>query len=367
MKEKKRVLQIFGGIPDGGVATVLKNIALYIDKNKYDIFFLLNENENSNQHTFINFLNNNNLVYMVLPSLKLKNIYLYLKKLSIFYSDNQFDIIHLHSPNLVLFNFIFAKRNNIKVRIVHAHSIKSSNSFFKRIRNKIVMFPLKKLSTHYCACSIESAKKFFKGQDTFIYKNGINTGLFKFNETKRNQIRLELNLSSKIILGHVGRVSIEKNQTFLLDIIKHLPNRYHLLIVGDGELLDDLKSKSKKLKVEEKVTFLGNINNVNEVMQAFDIFLFPSLFEGFPLVLIEAQDCGIPILASNNVSEECKLTKLVKFLSISEVKEWISAIENTDINTNKRITYSQQLVDKGYDVKESVKSLESWYEKICRT
>ena len=183
-----------------------------------------------------------------------------------------------------------------------------------------------------------------------------------YNEEKRKEIRKKLNVEDKLVIGHVGTFTKPKNHKFLLKIFKEINEKYKnavLLLAGTGKLEERIRQQAKKENIEDKIVFLGQVKNVNEIMQAMDFFVFPSKFEGLPVTLIEAQANGLKILASDKITEEVKLTENLKFISLkASPKKWAEKILLQDYNRNINL---EKL--KTYNIKEQAKVLEERYLK----
>ncbi len=167
--------------------------------------------------------------------------------------------------------------------------------------------------------------------------NGISPSEYKFDEMKRDYIRKKLNMDSNIVIGHVGSLKKVKNQIFLLEVFSKLDlKKYKLILVGDGEDRRSLEQRARDLGCYNEVSFLGSRNDVDTILQGIDIFTFPSLFEGIPMSLIEAQTVGVPVIASNKINPIIKVNTNFKFLQIesNDIEKWVKEIqmlENTHI------------------------------------
>lgn len=162
-----------------------------------------------------------------------------------------------------------------------------------------------------------------------IIKNGIDINRFKFSPSKRKDMRKELRISDDtLLLGHVGRFTEEKNQVFLVNLLTYLRNtKFKLILIGDGDTFTKVKAVSKKLAISKNIYFVGRKNNPEDYLQAMDVFLLPSKYEGLGLVAIEAQCSGLPVIASNMVPKDIKITPHVSFLSINDVQGWIHKLK----------------------------------------
>lgn len=371
MDKKIKVLHIIGRYPKGGVGTFLKNMNSNIDLSKIQFDYLINESVNKNDFE-IEVSKYGGKVYK-LPKLSYVNTFKYLKALKKHYKENnEYIAVHVHSVNIALFNFYFAKKNGIKNLIAHSHSTKSSDSISKRIRNYFLLLPVKVFATNFFACSKEAAiflfgKKNFSNNKVKIIKNAINTNDFSFNPKLRSIIRNKYSWNDKIVIGHVGNFIPVKNHVFLIDIFMEIYNANNnaiLVLVGEGELLENIKSKVNRLGIEASVIFLGVRKDVNYLMQGFDTFLLPSKYEGVPLVGVEAQASGLPCFLSKDISKEIVLTNLVEFLDIrAKPKVWANEILDY-LKTNQRNNTVKSIISSGYDIRMEAKKLEQYYKQL---
>jgi len=215
------------------------------------------------------------------------------------------------------------------------------------------------------ACG-EEAGKFLFYRKFIVIKNGIDIEKYKFNEKNRQAIRNELNLpEDSIVIGNIGRLNFQKNQKFLLEIFKNVMEKeknVYMIILGDGELRQQLQSYAEKLKISNRLFFLGNVPDANRYYSTFDVFVFPSLFEGLPYTLIEAQCNGVPIVASNTISAECNLSNEISFLKLEDnVEKWKEKIIES---VGNRYECIEQIIQNGYSIKNTVHVVEKIWEDI---
>ena len=208
---------------------------------------------------------------------------------------------------------------------------------------------------------------FGKDKKYIQINNGINSEYFKFDLIKRKNVRKKLNISeNEILLGYVGRLTAVKNPNFMLKILKEINNKnnnYKLILVGDGELKEELIAKGKELKIENKVIFYGNSKNVSELLQAIDIFIMPSLHEGFPISLVEAQATGLKCIVSENVTKKVNITGLVKFISLKENEQYWAEYIIKESRYN-RINMNEVIKEKHFDEKEISKQIKEILRKV---
>ncbi len=285
-------------------------------------------------------------------------------------SLHNYDVIHSNSGKVWInyFACYFGIKNNIPKRIVHSHSallprIKPEVQKQNDIYRKFIL----ENATDFLACSEKAAKWLFgtEFQGYTILKNGIDLEKYRYDGNIRIKYRKKLGVDNKFVIGHAGRFARPKNHVFLIDIFKEIIN-YNasciLLMAGDGELFEDIKCKAKKYGLENKCMFLGIRDDIPELLQAMDIFVLPSLFEGFPISLIEAQTCGLPCVISGEISEEVCLLDEVKRIPLEkDAKYWAKEIlkyRNYEVN---RKSHDLELTAEGYDAKDAASYLYGLY------
>ncbi len=368
MSKPIRVLHVIGKRPQGGIGAFLLNVHRRIDIEKVQFDYLINADEN--EGFFDKEVKKLGGKVYLLPELSYKNTFKYLIQLNKFLKQHrEYNIIHGHSVNIGVFYFSLAKMYGIKNRIAHSHSTKYSNSKINSMRNFILQIPLKLLANHYFACSKEAGiflygKRAIKNNKVYIIKNAIECEEFRYNLSIREDIRKELGINNEIVIGNVGRFSKEKNHSFMLDIFSEINKKNSqskLVLVGDGPLLEECKKKAEKLNIYKDVIFLGRRNDINKILQAIDVFILTSYFEGFGISLIEAQATGLLTFASDVVPEEVQVTENIHLLSIEKSpKDWADEINNK-LEIFIRTDQSEVIKRNGFDIKIEVDKLEKYY------
>lgn len=257
---------------------------------------------------------------------------------------------------------IISKLFNVKKIIVHCHA----NQGFHISEYSIFRVLMKLCATDIWSCSNEAAvwlfgKKLMKKKNYLMINNSINSSLFKFNLIDREKIKLELGISKKIVIGTVGRLSNVKNQIFLINGLSHILKNnliVHLVIIGSGELENDLKNRVKELSLDHHVTFLEAKKDIYRYYNIFDYFCLPSLNEGFPMTLLEAQANGLKCIVSNNITREVNITNLVDYIDISDANllyDYLSKIEPTSLS--KREQYNNLIKKSNYDISHNISNI----------
>lgn len=369
-----RVLQVFTVMNRGGAESMIMNYYRNINRNIIQFDFLVHRSEKAAFDDEIKKLGGE---IFILPKINPFFPNDYYKSLRSFFEKNKnYSIVHSHLNTFSYFPLKVAEEFNIPYRIAHAHTATegvkvddlTSFSGIKESLKKITKFYLKrkieKHTTHYFSCGKKAGNWLFGFSNMFnIMNNAIDAKKFVFNEEKANEVKQQLSIEGKLVLGHIGNFSTPKNHIYLLKIFKQVllkNNESVLVLVGDGLLKEKIEKEAKQLSVYDKIIFLGVRSDISDLCQAFDVFVFPSLYEGLPVTLIEAQAAGLKIIASDSITKEVHITNDISFLSIKSNPEiWASKIE--DIMKYKRDNNFQKIVNSGYDIRSSVLAMEEFY------
>lgn len=344
-------------VPYGGLTTVMMNYYRAMDKTGLQIDFA---STNDPPKVLLDELKVNGSKYFNLGNRK-KRLPRYLKNLKAVLINGHYDVIHVNgnSANMA-FELMVAKKCGVLVRIAHGHTTQTNHA----ILNKLLKSAFKMSYTHAVAVCSKAGNWLYDGEKYEILKNAINVKKYQFNETVRKQIRSELSIEDKCVIGHLGKIYEPKNHDFLIDIfyeIKKLNKTACLLLVGDGELKDKIKSKCEHLNLED-VIFTGMVSNVYDYLQAMDVFVFPSLWEGSPLALIEAQASGLPCLVSSNVTKDAKCTNNTVYMNLAEGTEvWAKKAINIGQILPCRTGILDEIRHSGYDIQTEAKKLRMIY------
>lgn len=354
-----RILHILPRVPIGGVGSFLMNAQKSIKKDMFSFDYLIFENVFG--ATFPNVVKEmGSNVYLLNEKLSLLNAFKIKKKLNEFFYAHakEYDIVHLHSANVGMLVFSIAKKYGIKVRILHAHATQFSDSWMKSIRNWIIEAPVLKYCTNLMACGKKAGDFQFKNRAYDVVYNGIDTIRFNYKYFERQK---------RFVIGHVGNFNLQKNHIFLLKLMKFLKNTSfdcEMWLAGSGILENDIKESVKQNGLENQIKFLGKVDNTENFYNQIDLFVLPSLYEGFPVALMEAQACGVPIICSSTITREVDFYKDCLFLPIdvSGVEKWAKAIlENvaTCNREDKAIAFQKSL----FTIHNTVSHLEKLYIK----
>lgn len=360
--KKIRVLYVLDCLNyKSGVSSIILNYYRSIDKSVISIDFMVHEKVTSDLENEL-FKNGSKLYTM--PELRIKNYFIYKRKLCQFFKNHkEYSIIHGHIPNVAFFYLGEAKKNGIPIRIIHSHNSKGADTFCKKIRNRLLFYIGIQKANKYFACG-KKAADFLYGKNTkkdvFIMPNAISYDSFRFNKEKRNKIRRLLNIENMFVIGHIGRFCKQKNHNFLIKIfyeIQKKESNTKLLLLGDGDLKEKISKKAKDYNIFDKIIFTGIVDNTSDYLQAMDVFVLPSIFEGVPVAAIEAQVAGLPCVFSDRITKEID-TKYTTYLSLNDtVSVW------TDTIIKQRQYERNNYALHGYDIRKESQRITMQYKK----
>lgn len=365
-----RVLHIVNCMNRGGLETFIMNVYRSIDRSKLQFDFLVHVDREGAFDNEISTLGGK--IFYVSPRNQgiLKNH----KTLDKFFKAHpEYKIVHQHVSSLSYIEPLkVAKIHGVPIRIVHAHSTQEGGSTLHKYIHLWNRIFIKSYATHYFACSDFAArwllgKKMFEDGEYKIIKNGIETSKYRYNFAKRIEIRKALGINNKFVLGHVGGFSYAKNHTFLIDLFKHIcetSSDFVMLLIGDGQLRENIEAKIDSYGLKNSIIMTGVRDDVPDLLQAMDIFIFPSYYEGLPVALIEAQASGLPCLVSDSITRQVKVTNNVEYINLSSpIYYWVSKI-NEIKRHYKRQDQSKQVIDKGFDIKKIAQHLQELYQEL---
>ena len=370
-----RVLQVFTILNRGGAESMIMNYYRKIDRSKIQFDFLVHREEKGIFEDEIKSMGGR--IFRA-PSINPLNSKAYYRFLNEFFKNSYpYKIIHSHLNTFSVFPLRIAKENNIPIRIAHAHialeplnmeSIldprvslinKIKNGVKYNLRNKIHKSP-----NYLFSCGIKAGEWLYgKEAEMTLLNNAIDSKKFQYSTEIRNKIREDLDLQDQLVIGHIGRFNHQKNHLFLLEIFKQvslLEANAVLLLIGDGDLRASIEKKAKELDIHEKVHFLGIREDISDILQGMDVFVFPSHYEGLPVTLIETQASGLKIFASENITNEVSITDDIRFISLDQsAKYWAEKIfESTPYN--RKDNYDL-IKNNGYDIISNAAWLENFY------
>lgn len=360
MSEPIRVLHVITGMEHGGAESFIMNMYRSIDREKVQFDFLLRSNKMIYGDELAKM--GSRIYYTAsIPMHIIKNYFQTIR----FFKEHHYDIIHVHANALIYVSVLkIAKRAGVKCRIMHSHN----TSIFYSKTKPIHMFNkkhIKKIATHYFACS-EDAGKWMFNDEFRVIRNGIDIERFDFNKENRSRIRKEFKIAENaLVLGNVAHLTSVKNQEFAIEVLSKIHkegNKAYLVLVGEGESENELKQLANQKSVGDYVVFAGGRKDVYSILSAFDVFVFPSLHEGLPISILEAQANGLVCVCSEAVPIESFPRESIHQLPLEAgTQKWCDTILALD---HSRIDVGEQLVKLGFDSKSQAKELQEFYLSV---
>jgi len=364
-----RVAQIIGKWLGGGVESVVMNYYRNIDRSKIQFDFICDEDSTNIPYAEIESLGGK--VILIPPYQK---VIKYHKELKRVLKEGNYKIVHSHINTLSVFSLFAAKCAGVPVRIAHSHSTTNKKEKNKNLMKQLLRPFSKVFATDYMCCSelagrwLFGDKEYDKG-NVYLLNNAINLDKFKYDEVVRREKRKELNIDDDtLVIGHVGRFVEQKNHRFLIDIFNEVHKQNEksiLLLVGQGPLMEKIKEKVKSLGIEDSVKFLGQRNDVSELYQAIDLFLFPSLYEGLGMVVIEAQCSNLPCVVSTEVPETVKININIEFVDLSDDSSywWLKIKKVLNDTFDRKMQIEKNKLSR-YNIKKEAPILEKKYLRL---
>lgn len=370
-QEPIRIAQIIGKWVGGGVESVVMNYYRYIDRSKIQFDFICDEDSTNIPYDEINSLGGK--VILIPPYQKIIKYHNELKKVL---KEGNYKIVHSHINTLSVFSLWAAKSVGVPVRIAHSHSTTNKKEKKKNLMKQVLKHFSKVFATDYMCCSelagrwLFGDKEYDKG-NVYLLNNAIDLDKFKYDENIRKEKRKELNISDDtLVIGHVGRFVEQKNHRFLIDIFNEVHKEREnsiLLLAGQGPLMEEIHEKVNELGLNESVKFLGQRKDIDKLYQAFDVFLLPSLYEGLPVVGVEAQATGLLCILSDDMTKETKVLDSTKFIKLDNGSiKWADEIINS-FNQYKRQDFTKEMLENGYEINNEVCKLENKYNDYIKS
>lgn len=361
-----RVLQVFASLDRGGAESLIMNIYRKIDRSIVQFDFVVNEN--AGEYAYEKEIGELGGRIVKIPKFNIRNYLLYRNTwITVLSEHPEWIIVHAHHTTSAFIYLDIAKSMK-RVTIAHSHTSGRDKSL-KSLVKMLMRYPLRNVSDYLFACSKSSAEWMFGRHSNFeLIHNGIDIMKYTFNDNIRKDIRFAFGIDHKFVIGHVGRFSKEKNHAFIITIFKKIHDLYPntiLLLVGDGKLREVFEKQTKDLNLTNSVIFTGVRSDVNYLLQAMDVFLFPSLYEGLPVVLVEAQAASLRCFISDTITRDVNISDLVEFIPLKKpATMWAKRILN-----NSKVYERRDMIDKirngGYDIADNAKLLQSFYIKYA--
>ena len=358
-----RVLQCVNNMHRAGLETMLMNYYRNIDRSEIQFDFLTHRPDRADYDDEIKSMGGK--IYYA-PRLYPHHYPEYFSYMKRFFAEHpEYKIVHSHIDAMSYLPLLAAKGAGIPVRIAHSHNT-AVDFDFKYPLKRYFQMKLPSAATHYCACGQKAGEFLFRGRHFDVIPNAIDSGRFLFDPVARKRKREELHIEDQIVIGHVGRFSEQKNHGFLLEIfdrVLQLNPASVLLLIGTGEKEAEMQEKAKKMGLGDRIRFLGSRSDVNELYQAMDVFVMPSLYEGVPVVGIEAQFSGLPCVFSDKVPQEVCFTSNCKTVSLTVGSQrWAEQIMECGRNDSR----AESIRYPHYDIRYAKTLLENKYKELYR-
>lgn len=365
MGEPIRVAHVIGKLNAAGVEAVINNYYRNIDHNKFQFDYIIDSDGECQPPQEL--INMGARYFVVPPYQKLPQ---HIKALTKIFRENKYQIVHSGMNTLAPISMFCAWRAGVPVRINHNHSTAGKGETKRNILKYMLRPFAKCFATHYAACSKYAGewllgKRMMQNKKVTVFNNAIDAKKFSFNPIVRDEVRKELGIEEKYVIGHVGRFCFQKNHEFIIDTfneVHKIDSNAILLLIGIGDLQDKIKKKVKSLNLEDSVFFLGVRKDVDRLYQAMDIFVLPSHYEGLPVVGVEAQAAGLPCLLSDQMTKETVILSETKMLPLKAgPKKWAEQIE--EMNSIKHRNTLEEIKKAGFDIHLEAKKLEKYYKE----
>lgn len=373
--EKIKVLNIVYTLKYGGVQTLAMNLFRNIDRERFQIDFLVVK-PLGDEHFYdreVSSLGGNIIAVGNFNTNKIGKYISYEKGIYRAIKEGNYDVVHINSGHIhTLPELVAAKRLGVKNIITHSHNGKLTPSAkFYRLRSAIQGIyknVAPRLATYLLTCSDLAAEwaysqKAIESGKVIQIKNGIIPEMFRYSEEKRRAFRDRLKIGDELVLGHIGRFTVQKNHKFLIEVFSEVKKKKpdaKLVLCGDGELINDVKTQAEELGIISDIIFMGVTRDVPEVLSGIDAFVFPSLFEGLPVVGVEAQASGVPVFASDTITKDVVVTPVWHTISLTtSVSQW--ADEIVDGCKDNRPDTVEMIKEAGFDIRETANKIEKIY------
>lgn len=362
----ERIAVIMGKMHSGGKKNLVMEYYRHIDRSKIQFDFICDEDSNAIPTEEIEGLGGK--VYIV-P--RYQNIFANIKAIEKICSENKYKIVHGYNGTMNIFGLYAAWCAGVPIRINESISMAHKADRKTVIKNMLKPFS-RFFSTHFMAngkaCGKWQFGKIYDEGKVSIFKTVINVEENKFQPELREKCRKEFDIENNIVIGHIGRLTAQKNTFFIIDIFAEIlknEKNAKLLLIGDGDLREEMLAKINNLKIKENILYLGRREDIKQFYNAMDGFLLPSLYEGLPVVGIEAECCGLPIFFSTEIPKESSpCSDLGVFISLEKsASEWAKIVLEK-IKKTKRKDHSMEVKNAGFDSITESKNLLKYYKGL---
>lgn len=359
-----RVLQVIGSLNSGGSQSMVMNIYRNIDRNKVQFDFIVDTPDEDYYADEIKKLGGR--IYEM-PKLKGKNLSEVVHAWNIFFkSHTEYKVLHSHVRSYAVIYIKIAKKYGLTT-LIHSHSTSNGTGIQSMVKS-VLQYPLRYTADYLLACSQEAGIWLYGARtctkpNYIFFPNAIDVSAYLPNGNVREKYRKSFGVNGKLVIGHVGRFMDAKNHMFLVDVFKKVHDRNSdtvLVLVGDGDLKVQVENKVKELCLEDSVIFTGSRSDVSDMLQMMDVFAFPSLWEGLPVTLIEAQSAGLPCIISDKITHDIDLSERICRLPINSADLWCDSI----LKAGDKKDVSENIIAAGFDINDTAPKIENLYVKL---
>lgn len=360
-----RIAVIMGKMDSGGKKNLVMEYYRHIDRDKVQFDFICDSDSQAIPDEEIRSLGGR--VYRIAPYQRIIRNMLDIKKLCI---ENHYPVMHAYNSTMNVFPMLVAKMAGVPVRISESLSMAHEGEF-KTVLKKMLKPMSRWFATHYMSCGEDCGRwqfgdKLFDAGKVAVFKTVVNTEFNSYRPEVRERTRKEFDLDEKMVIGHIGRFVPQKNPLFLIDIVAEVFKREEdavLLLIGDGDLKKEMQKKIKDLGISKQIKYLGRREDIQQFYNAMDAFLLPSLYEGLPVVGLEAQSCGLPMFFSTEVTSEASACELGHFLKLNDSPEkWADElIKAMKENMPIRKSRAKDVAKAGFDSASEALRLQKYY------
>ncbi len=365
-----RIAIVIGKMDSGGKKNLVMEYYRHIDRSKIQFDFICDSDSQAIPDKEIKKLGGR--VFRIHPYQK---IWLNLWDMYKLFKFNKYPVIHAYNSTMNLFPLFVAKITGIPVRI--SESLSMAHKEDKKTILKKILRPMSKLfANFYMSCGEDCGRwqfgdKMFEAGKVDVFKTVINTEYNAFFGDVRDKVRKKYKWEDKIVIGHIGRFTAQKNPLYLLEIFSEIVKKEPdavLCLIGDGELKEEIMKKINLLGIKKQVNYLGRREDIQQFYNAMDVFVLPSLYEGLPVVGLEAESCGLPVFFSAEITKEASACELGHFIELGEpAGVWADEIlKAAKENMPKRRSYAGEVADAGFDSASEALRIQRYYIKALK-
>lgn len=349
-----------------GISTVILDNFSRFDKEKFELHIIAS---GTYSYQLVQEFKAARISIKCLPSRR-ASVFHYVEAFIRLFRTERYDALYIHGSSAIMsMELLIAKMCGCKVRVVHSHNTTCDHKKADRFLRPLFYH----LYTDALACGEDAGRWLYGKRKFLIVKNGRDVQKYCFKKEIREKVRYRLGVNDDtLLIGHVGNFNKQKNQQFILRIFKELLTLYpnaKLYLMGAGSLFDEVKKMSDGLQISDDVVFTGSIDSVDEMLQAMDAMILPSLHEGLPLVVVEWQIAALPCLISDKITKECSYSDLVYYMSLDNgYTDWArKLIEIAHFDRNMASGTMIEITKKnGYDINQNAIELQNFFIKRCK-